>query len=212
MLILGAKGFAKEILEILHINKQLKHLAFYDDISSDLPDKLFEEFQIINSIDEAKTYFNKVDNKFTIGIGKPILRKKLKDKFTAIGGDLVSTISSNASIGSYDVVIGKGCNILAGAILSNSVVLGEGCMIYYNVLITHDCEINDYVEISPGVIVLGRVKVGSYTQLGAGSVILPDIEIGNNVIIGAGTIVTKNVPNNSVIAGVPGKFIRKNIE
>ena len=107
MLILGAKGFAKEILEILHINKQLKHLAFYDDISSDLPDKLFEEFQIINSIDEAKAYFNKVDNKFTIGIGKPIFRKKLRDKFTAIGGDLVSTISSNASIGSYDVLSEK---------------------------------------------------------------------------------------------------------
>ena len=31
MLIIGAKGFAKEVLEILHQNGQTENLCFYDD-------------------------------------------------------------------------------------------------------------------------------------------------------------------------------------
>lgn len=35
----------------------------------------------------------------------------------------------------------------------------------------------------------------------------PGVTIGNNCIIGAGAVVTKDVPCNSVVAGVPAKFI-----
>lgn len=210
MLIVGAKGFAKEILEIIHENQQLQDLVFYDDVNSNLPEKLFHKFNILKDINEAKSYFENVDNKFTLGIGNPKLRKRIKDKFTAIGGDLVSTISTYASIGNYEVSIGKGCNILTGAILSNSVIIGEGCIVYYSAIITHDCVIKDYVEISPGAKVLGRVKIESYTQIGAGSIILPDITIGRNVIVGAGSVVTKDVLDNTIVAGVPAKILRSN--
>ena len=33
MLIIGAKGFAKEVLEILHQNGQTENLCFYDDVN-----------------------------------------------------------------------------------------------------------------------------------------------------------------------------------
>lgn len=32
MLIIGAKGFAKEVLEILHQNGETEDLCFYDDV------------------------------------------------------------------------------------------------------------------------------------------------------------------------------------
>lgn len=35
-----------------------------------------------------------------------------------------------------------------------------------------------------------------------------DLNIGNNVIIGAGSMVTKNIPDNSVVVGVPAKYIK----
>ena len=35
MLIIGAKGFAKEVLEILHQNGQTENLCFYDDVNDD---------------------------------------------------------------------------------------------------------------------------------------------------------------------------------
>jgi hypothetical protein len=32
MLIIGAKGFAKEVLEIFHQQNKLQNIAFYDDV------------------------------------------------------------------------------------------------------------------------------------------------------------------------------------
>ncbi|MCB4234487.1 hypothetical protein LDL59_03555 [Kaistella anthropi] len=44
MLIIGAKGFAKEVLEILHQNGHTNNLCFYDDVNDDLPERLFGQF------------------------------------------------------------------------------------------------------------------------------------------------------------------------
>lgn len=203
MLIIGAKGFAKEVLEILHQTNQLDNIVFYDDISNDLPDILFNQFPIINNLETAKSIFLTTSKNFTIGIGNPKLRKQMCDKFTKIGGNLSSTISTQSIIGSYDIEIGKGCNILPNSLISNSVSLGMGCIVYYNATIAHDCKIGNFVEISPSVTILGGVQIGENTHVGAGAIILPKIKIGNNVIIGAGAVVTKDVPDNSMVAGVP---------
>lgn len=208
MILVGAKGFAKEVFEIVFKNKQSESIVFYDDVNLNGTKTIFEDYVVLQSIEEAKDYFEKTDNRFTIGIGNPILRKKMFEKFTQIGGIPTSTISLDARIGSKEVIIGVGTNILDGAILSNSVTIGEACIVYYNAILTHDCKVGDFVEISPAAILLGRCTVGSYTQIGANATILPDLIIGNNVIIGAGAVVTKNVPDNCVVYGNPAKIIQ----
>lgn len=208
MIVVGAKGFAKEVFEIVFKNKQSESIVFYDDINFNGTKTIFEDYVVLQSIKEAKDYFEKKDNRFTIGVGKPILRKKMFETFSQIGGIPTSTISIDAKIGSKEIIIGVGTTILDGAIISNSVSIGVGCILYYNAILTHDCKIGDYVEISPAAILLGRSNVGSYTQIGANATILPDITIGSNVIVGAGAIVTKNVPDNCVVYGNPAKIIR----
>lgn len=209
MLIVGAKGFAKEVLEILHALGQIENTSFYDDVSEFVPDKLFGFFPVIRTMSEAVEYFQTVDKQFVLGLGNPFLRKTLCDKFESIGGVLNSTMSPMAFIGSYDVEIGFGTNILPGAIVSNGSKLGKGCILYYNSIITHDCVIADFVEISPAVTILGRCKIGSCTQIGSNATILPDITIGQNVIIGAGSVVTKDVPDNTMVIGVPARVVKK---
>jgi sugar O-acyltransferase (sialic acid O-acetyltransferase NeuD family) len=209
MLIVGAKGFAKEVLEIAHQLNQLEKLVFYDDVNIDIPENLFNQFPVLRNLEQAQNYFKTIDNRFSIGIGNPVLRKKLYDKFNAIGGVFTSTISPLASIGSYDVKIGEGCNILSGSIFSNSTIIGNGCLVYYNSIITHDCVIGEFVEIAPNAIVLGRCMVGDYSQIGANATILPDVKIGKNVIVGAGSVVTKDVPNNCLVVGIPAKIVKE---
>lgn len=209
MLIVGAKGFAKEVLEVLHQLHQVENLVFFDDVNDDIKGNLLDKFPILKTSQEVLTYFESIDNRFTIGIGNPILRKKLYEKFILLGGLYTSAISPLANIGSYDVEIGKGTNVLSGAAISNSLKIGMGCIIYYNSIITHDCKIGDFVEISPSVTLLGRSTVGSYSQIGANATILPDIVIGENVIIGAGSVVTKNLPDNCLAFGTPAKIIKQ---
>lgn len=209
MLVVGAKGFAKEILEIIHQLNQLENLVFYDDVNNDMPEKLFEKFSILRTIEEASDYFKTIDNQFTIGIGNPFLRKKMFDKFTSLGGVFSSTISPLVNIGSFDVQLGIGSNILSGSVFSNSTEIGIGCLVYYNSIITHDCKIGDFVEISPNVTLLGKCEIGSFSQIGANTTILPKLKIGENVIIGAGSVVTKDLPDNCLAFGIPAKIIKE---
>lgn len=210
MLVVGAKGFAKEVLEIIHQSNDLENLVFYDDVSTDIGDMLYDTFPIIRNIEDARTYLNTVDNRFTIGIGNPSLRQKLYDKFIAIGGVYTSTISVFSRIGNYGITIGSGTNILDGVVISNDVKIGKGCILYYNSIITHDVQIGDFVEISPAVKILGRATIGSNVQIGANATILPDVKIGNNVVVGAGAVVINDLPDHCVTVGVPAKIIKYN--
>ena len=209
MLIIGAKGFAKEVLEICHQNDDLKNLAFYDDLNVDFAGKLYGTFPILNTMEQAKHYFETIDNRFSIGIGNPLLRKILYEKFKSTGGVYTAIISKFSEIGHYGISIAEGVTILSGVKISNDVSIGKGTMIYYNSIITHDVKIGDFVEISPGGTLLGRAIINNNVQIGAGSIILPNIIIGENAIIGAGAVVTKDIPDNCLAVGVPAKTIKK---
>lgn len=54
-------------------------------------------------------------------------------------------------------------------------------------------------------------KIGDNVYIGAGAKILGPITIGDNCVIGAGAVVLQDIPANSVVAGVPAKIIKTNI-
>jgi sugar O-acyltransferase (sialic acid O-acetyltransferase NeuD family) len=203
MLIVGAKSFAKEVLEICYQNNKHEHLVFYDDVNKDAPENLYDKFPVIKSIEAAAAYFKNTDSNFTLGVGNPKIRETLYHRFLSLGGQFMSTLSPKAEIGHFGTKIGSGCNILSNTVISNEVTLGKGVLVYFGSIITHDVKIGDFVEIAPGATLLGRCIIGKRTQVGSHSTILPDVTVGEDVIIAAGAVVTKNVPDNCMVAGIP---------
>jgi sugar O-acyltransferase (sialic acid O-acetyltransferase NeuD family) len=203
MLIIGAKGFAKEVLEVLFQNNDTKKIAFFDDINDDVYGKLYNEYPILKTLTEVENYFNSVSKDFTIGIGNPVLRKILYEKFSNINGDFKSTISPKANIGNFGNIIGEGSNIMTGSVITNDISIGKGVIININCTIGHDSKIGLFVEISPGVNISGNCEIGDYTTIGTNATVLPKIKIGKNVIVAAGAVVTKDVPDNCMVAGIP---------
>lgn len=53
------------------------------------------------------------------------------------------------------------------------------------------------------------VTIGDGTWVGANSTILGGINIGNGCVIAAGSLVRENVEDNTLVAGVPARVIRK---
>lgn len=52
------------------------------------------------------------------------------------------------------------------------------------------------------------IRIGNDVWIGGNVTILPGVSIGNNVVVAAGAVVTKDVPDNTLVGGVPAKFIR----
>lgn len=202
MIIIGAGGFAKELIEAISPKDIEQGLQFFDNTSKNNASLFLDQFPIISNWDQFTSEL-KNDQRFVLGLGGPKNRKSLTDQCQKIGGVLTSVISQLSHIGSYDVSIGEGVTILHNATIANGVKIGRGALIYHNVQITHDCTLGDFCELSPGATLLGKVKLGHNVHIGANATILPGIEVGDNAVIGAGAVVTKNVPSGSIVKGIP---------
>ena len=208
MVVAGAKGFAKEVLEILHRDYNIEDIVFYDDVNPGLPESFYKKFEILKSQTDLKKLV-KIHPEFVLGIGVPLSRYQLYKRFTSLGGTIKSVISKKATIGSFEVIIEDGCTIMDQALISNNVKIGLGCLINAFTFVGHDGKIGKFADIGPRVTLSGNCTIGNYVVIGTGAIILPKVCIGNNVVIGAGSVVKNNIPDNSLAIGAPAKVIKK---
>jgi len=206
MVIIGAKGHASEVLSI--VVEQFDHICFFDDLLREMPEKLFEQFQVLKTEDQLEAYF-KQDPVFVLGVGNPHLRYQLASKATKLGGKLTSVIAQNASIGRFNTKLGVGLNVMHGVLISENVTIEEGVLVNAGANLHHDSRVGRYTEISPGAKILGGASVGEFCQIGANASVLHRVKVGNNVVVGAGAVVTKDLEDNSLAVGVPAKVIKK---
>jgi sugar O-acyltransferase (sialic acid O-acetyltransferase NeuD family) len=205
MLIAGAKGFAKELLEAVYRNNPLENICFFDNVSSDLPAMLYAQFPVLRTVEEARNHFNGPNKRFSLGVGNPEIREQLANLLTSCGGELTTVIAPSVQSGHFGTEIGTGCTIMAGTVITNDVKIGKACLINLNCTIGHDSVMGDFCELSPGVHVSGNVQMGNKCVIGTGAVILPKIRIGHNVVVGAGAVVLKDIPDNTTVVGIPAK-------
>ena len=208
MIIAGAKGFAKELLEVIYRDYKYKDIIFYDDISKNLPDILFGRFKVIKSEEDLRTCI-KSSAYFVLGVGLPKVRYKLNKLFITNGGIIKTIISNHALVGSFDTEISNGCTIMDGVMITNNVKIGECCLINANTIITHDSIIGRFADIAPNVAISGNCEIGEFVTIGTGAIVLPGVNIGNNVVIGAASVIKNHIPDNSLVIGSPGKVIKK---
>lgn len=85
--------------------------------------------------------------------------------------------------------------------------LGDGCLIGHNVVfatLNHDLD-----PASRQICVPKRIVVGKNAWIGSNSTILAGVTIGDNAVVAAGAVVTKEVEANTIVGGVPAKFIKR---
>lgn len=206
MILVGAKGHAKDIISDTSFFKTLDRKYVFDDVSLDLPDVLFDNFSLLRSMDEAEQ--KSAGDDFILALGLPKHRFALYNKFIGKGFKPLNYLASTSYI-SEKSNLGLALNVMPFASVFGDASIGFGCLVNSYASIHHDVKLGEFVTVSPGARVLGRASVGSFTDIGANAVILPDVKVGNGCVIGAGAVVTKDVPDNVLVVGVPGKIIKQ---
>jgi sugar O-acyltransferase (sialic acid O-acetyltransferase NeuD family) len=204
MIIVGAGGHARELLEVLLDNAYQPEITFYDDQTGN--NTLLHTYRILHSLEEVLAQWQGRD--FCVGIGNPQVRQKFFELFSSAGFIPQSILSCRAAIGKY-ADLGIGLNVMPFSSITNLVKIGKGTLIHSYCSIHHDVEVGQFCEISPGARVLGGGTIGDLTRIGTNAVVLPKVKIGSNCCIGAGAVVTKDVPDNETFVGVPAKKVEK---
>jgi len=97
--------------------------------------------------------------------------------------------------------------------LGSNVRLGYGGL---GVVIHADAQVGNNVLIAQGVTLAGKrggvPVIEDDVYIGAGAKILGNVRIGSGSIIGANAVVVRDVPRRCMVAGVPARIIRQDIE
>ncbi|MCX8020116.1 MAG: transferase hexapeptide repeat family protein [Chitinophagaceae bacterium] len=116
-----------------------------------------------------------------------------------------------------NVIIGSHCYIGPGAVLRGDwgvIVLENGCNVQENCVIHMFPGLTVYLKegahIGHGAVIHGAT-IGKNCLIGMNAVVMDHAEIGDECVVGALTFIREGVkiPPRSVVAGNPGKIIKK---
>lgn len=197
MLLFGASGHAKVVIDCLRSFDEKIKSIFDDDISK----KELSEITVIGKYDPKYGE----NEKIIIAVGDNKIRKEIsgyiKHKF--------GRSFHKSAIIAKDVKIGAGSVIFHNSVIQSSVKIGKHVIVNTNASIDHDCVLGNFTHIAPNSTLCGGVKVGEGTQIGAGAVVIQNVKIGKWCSIGAGAVIIKDIPDYSVVVGNPGRIIKK---
>ncbi|MCC2606130.1 acetyltransferase [Planctobacterium marinum] len=202
LLLVGAGGHAKVVIESLKSANQYSNIEICDDN----PEK--EGQYILGHKIIASTRSFEEPFYFHVCIGNNHARENLTNRYLSAGGKLIS-IADNNSILAPSASIGDGVYIAAGAIVSAEAKIERGTIINHNAIIEHDSRVAEYSHIAPGATVLGGAKVGKKVFAGAGSIVLPGVSVTDEVVLGAGAIAIRDInQKGSTQIGVPARNVQ----
>jgi sugar O-acyltransferase (sialic acid O-acetyltransferase NeuD family) len=200
MIIAGAGGHAREVIDVLELSSA-DDLFLFDNVNASVP-TIINGLTVLQTEEEVKAKLQ-IDSRFILGTGNSTVRKKMYELFMQWSGKPFTCIANTAMISKQETTIGEGSNIMHAVFISNRVHIGTGCLINTRAHLHHDVGAGNFCEIGPAALLLGNVKIGHYVFIGAAAVILPGVIIGNNSIVGAGAVVTRDVPDNTTVKGNP---------
>lgn len=209
LVIIGAGGFGREVLDILHDN------------NNRTGDSLPERYEFIGFVDDGEPNMDRLSRlgaryigptskladlpegcMYSIGIGSGAVRRKLDAVATDAGLEPATLIHSSATFGE-DVRVSPGAVICAHVSVTTNVSIGRHAHVNLNSTIGHDTDLNDFSTVNPLCAISGEVTVEEEAMIGTNSAINQGLTVGRGSIIASGSAVTKSVEDYTLVAGVP---------
>lgn len=108
-----------------------------------------------------------------------------------------------------NIKIGAGVFINAGVHMQDQggIRIGNNVLIGHQVVfasLDHDLAAEKRANLYPG-----RIVVEDDVWIGANATITKGVTIGRGSVVAAGAVVNQNVPENTIVAGIPAKVIKK---
>ncbi len=208
IVIIGAGGFGREVKTIIDaINiraKEFNFLGFYDDNLE--KGTLVNSYPILGNLNDLQAHKKPIN--VVLGIGDPETKLKISSALSSTNSSYPNIIHPSVHISSDGVVLGKGCVICAGTILTCNIEVKDFVTLNLLCTVGHDTVIGNYASFMPSVNISGEVVVHDKVYVGTGATIINQVCIGTASIIGAGAVVVQDIPAFCTAVGIPAKPIK----
>lgn len=156
----------------------------------------YESMRITSELNNAYHEPEEIRALITKLIGKPV------DESFTMFPPFYTDFGKNITIGK-NVFINSGCRFQD----QGGITIGDGSFIGHNVVLAtlnHGLMPEDRSTTYPASIIIGK-----NVWIGSNATILQGVTIGDNAVVAAGAVVTKDVSENTIVGGVPAKFIKR---
>jgi sugar O-acyltransferase (sialic acid O-acetyltransferase NeuD family) len=210
----GATGQSKVVYDIL-LQESTELLQVFDNNDQIIPPisgvgLSFGEsglVDFIQSLSRRGVSTADVDCIAAIGGTNGLARYQMTLLMAKYGFSPRSVLHPSAIVSSL-ALVGESTQILAGSIVAPYAQIGDFSIINSGANVDHDCQIGNCCHLAPMVSLAGEVTLEDNVFVGTNATVLPKIRIGVNSIVGAGAVVREDIPGNTVVVGVPAKYLR----
>ena len=209
IVIFGASGHAKVVVDIIDSNPSLQLIGFID---KDAPkgttilgyDVIGDEGALLTLM---KTYNF---SKGVVGIGDNTIRRKVVQNILNLAPEFefVNCIHSSANISEH-CQLGMGNVVMPGVTINAASVIADHCILNTHSSLDHDSTMHSFSSLSPHVAVGGNCRIGQSASIGIGASVFHGISIGDHCVIGGGSVVNTDTQANATYYGVPAKRISR---
>lgn len=210
LLLVGAGGFARETLELVHaVNAQVptwRVIGLLDD-DARMHGRRIHDVEVIGPSEAIHDHPDALVAACVASPDNPTGRLVLTGRL-GLGPERYATLVHPAAVVARSASVGVGSVLHAGTILTSDVTLGVHVAVMPAVVLTHDDQVGDGVTFGAGVRVAGGVTIEDAAYLGSGALLREHLVVGSGSVVGMGAVVTQSVPAGEVWAGVPARRLR----
>ncbi|MBP7177102.1 MAG: acetyltransferase [Thermoclostridium sp.] len=203
LLIVGAGGMGKEVVDLVLAVDQFEIAGFLDD-DPNKKNTLVNQIPVLSDLDQMDKY--RAIKHLVIAVANPGVKKRIAAIAEKAGFQFPNLIHPSVVFGS-GVSLGQGNIICAGSIVSTEVCLQNFITINPQCGIGHESNLHSFSTLYWGVHLGGNAIIGEGCELGTHSCVLQGLKLTDNTILGAGAVAVKSIEQPGTYVGIPARIM-----
>lgn len=209
VLIIGAGGHGKVVLDILRASAAYKPVAFLDADPA-LANTSISNLPVLGQINLLPKLRQQQKLKHAIvAIGDNRSRQSYIKNLRDHDFTLINALHPTAHV-SPSAKLGSGIVVCPTAVVGTEASLADGVIVNTGAIVDHECIIEECVHLAPGSLLAGRVRVEQGAFVGLGAKVIQCLTVGQWSTLGAGATIIRDVPPNTTVIGTPARTLQKN--
>lgn len=183
LVIVGAGGHGRSILELVRLSATHEVKAFLDDQQPPGTDIL--GVPVWGPCADLAQLPSKGVNAVHVAIGHNATRQALAERAVSAGLSLATLVHPRAFV-SPSATLGAGCAVMAFAALGTEAVLAQGAIVNIGAVVDHHARVGAFGHLGANATMAGGTRIGARAWLQAGAALGYGVHLADDTVVAAG--------------------------